>query len=116
MCRILRQIEIRAAATEYKAQTDEGANYRDYILATGETHAVWELVDAAFRLVGLELEWHFETDEPADWRADFSATGSPAVVVDQDFLRVAEPTTIQVDPARARQELAGRPDPDWKYF
>ncbi len=116
MCRILRQIELRAAQQNAKAQADEGANYRDYILATGETHAVWELVDAAFRLVGLELDWHFETDEPADWRADFSATGSPAVVVDRNFLRVAEPTTIQVDPARARQELGWAPRSGLEVF
>ena len=35
-----------------------GANYRDYLLATGETHAVWELVDCAFTIGGFELEWN----------------------------------------------------------
>jgi GDPmannose 4,6-dehydratase len=116
MCRILRQIEVRAEQQGKRAQADEGANYHDYVLATGETHAVWELVDAAFRLVGLDLEWHFEKDEPSTWGAVFCATGSPAVVVDASFLRVAEPTEIQVDPTRARNELGWAPRQGLEVF
>jgi GDPmannose 4,6-dehydratase len=116
MCRILRQIEVRSRQHGTSTEGDEGANYHDYVLATGQTHAVWELVDAAFRLVGLDLEWHFEKDEPANWSADFRCTGSPAVVVDASFLRVAEPTEIQVDPTRARQELGWAPRQGLEVF
>lgn len=116
MCRILRQIEVRGRLQGTSAAADEGANYHDYVLATGKTHAVWELVDAAFRLVGLDLEWHFERDEPSSWSADFRCTGSPAVVVDASFLRVAEPTEIQVDPSRARQELGWAPRKGLEVF
>jgi GDPmannose 4,6-dehydratase len=116
MCRILRQIEIRANEHGTTPETDEGANYRDYVLATGETHAVWELVDAAFRLVGLNLVWHFEKDEPAAWYASFATIGSPAVVVDAGFLRVAEPNAIQLNPARARKELGWAPRPGLEIF
>lgn len=116
MCRVLRQVQVRAEQQGTSAEVDQGDNYRDYVLATGETHAVWELVDCAFRLVGLDLEWHFEKDDAAAWRADFRATGSPAVVVDASLLRVAEPTVIQVDPTRARRELGWAPRAGLEVF
>ena len=53
---ILRQISVRAARTGAK-QADIGANYRDYLLAAGKTHAVWELVDCAFTIVRFDLEY-----------------------------------------------------------
>jgi GDPmannose 4,6-dehydratase len=116
MCRILRQIEVRSRQQGTSPETDEGAHYRDYVLATGQTRAVWELVDAAFRLVGLNLEWHFEKDDPSTWGATFCATGSPAVVVDASILRVAEPAEIQVDPGRARHELGWAPQAGLEVF
>ena len=116
MCRVLRQIEVRAAQLGSQAESDAGIHYRDYVLATGQTHAVWELADCAFRLVGLDLEWRLENDDAASWRADFRATGSPAVVVDASLLRVAEPTIIQVDPTRARRELGWAPRTGLEVF
>jgi GDPmannose 4,6-dehydratase len=116
MCRLLRQIELRATLQGTCAESDEGANYRDYVLGTGQTHAVWELVDSAFRLMGLDLEWHFDNHDPSEWRADFRATGSPAVVVDASLLRVAEPAVIQVDPARAQKELGWAPRKGLEIF
>ena len=106
MCAILRQIDIRKT-TEVLA--DIGRNYRDYVLATGETHAVWELVDSAFRIGGLDIEWNLEGDDPALWRGHFSASGAPAVIVDPQLLRMSEPLIIQLDPSRARKELGWAP-------
>jgi GDP-D-mannose dehydratase len=105
MCRILRQISIRNDLSGGKPERDEGGNYRDYILATGRTHAVWELIECAFGIAGIDLNWNLEGDDSATWRADFRSTATPAVVVDQDLLRDAEPQTVQVDPSRARKEL-----------
>src|SRR5215813_761002 len=95
MCRVLRQIAVRATVRQEQPEADEGAQYRDYVLGTGHTHAVWELVDCAFKLVGLELEWHLEGNDPSSWRASFRGTGGPAVEVDASLLRVAEPMEIQ---------------------
>lgn len=108
MCRILRQIAVRAAQTG-DAPADIGSNYRDYLLATGKTHAVWELVDSAFRISGIEIEWDLEGDDPALWRGYFSGTRAPAVIVDPQLLRMSEPLVIQVDPGRARKELGWAP-------
>ena len=104
MCRILRQIEVRARHTG-EPQADVATNYRDYVLATGKTHAVWELVDCAFTIGGFELEWELEGRDPAAWQGRFRATGKLAVVVNPNLLRTAEPLAIQVDPSRARKEL-----------
>ncbi|HMG74755.1 MAG TPA: GDP-mannose 4,6-dehydratase [Pyrinomonadaceae bacterium] len=106
MCAILRQIDIRGTK---QVLEDIGRNYRDYVLSTGETHAVWELVDSAFRIGGFDLEWDLEGDDPASWRGYFSATGAPAVIVNPQLLRMSEPLIIQVDPSRARAELGWAP-------
>jgi GDPmannose 4,6-dehydratase len=104
MCKILRQIEVRSVQTG-EARADVAANYRDYVLATGKTHAVWELVDCAFTIGGFELDWELEGENPTAWCARFRSTGKPAVEVDPNLLRTAEPLVIQVDPSRARKEL-----------
>ena len=115
MCRILRQIEVRARQTG-EAQDDIAANYRDYVLATGKTHAVWELVDCAFTIGGFELDWELEGENPAAWRGHFRSTGQLAVMVDPNLLRTAEPLIIQVDPSRAREELGWAPREGLEVF
>lgn len=115
MCRILRQIEVRAGQTG-EAQADIASNYRDYVLATGKTHAVWELVDCAFTIGGFELDWELDGEDPARWRGRFRSTGKPAVMVDPSLLRTAEPLTIQVDPSRARRELGWEPRAGLEVF
>ncbi|MBB6638136.1 GDP-mannose 4,6-dehydratase [Cohnella thailandensis] len=58
---------------------------QDYVIATGETHTVHELVDIAFNQVGL------------NWR-DY-------VVIDPRFVRPAEVDLLLGDSSKARQEL-----------
>ena len=62
---------------------------RDYVIGTGETHSVQELVDVAFRHVG--LDWHDH------------------VVTDPAFMRPAEVDLLQADASRARTELGWTP-------
>ncbi|HUG27370.1 MAG TPA: GDP-mannose 4,6-dehydratase [Gemmatimonadales bacterium] len=62
---------------------------RDYVIGTGETHSVGELVEVAFSHVGL------------DWRK--------YVVQDPAFTRPAEVDLLQADPRRAREELGWTP-------
>jgi GDPmannose 4,6-dehydratase len=62
----------------------------DYVIATGETHSVEELVQVAFSHAGLE------------WR-DF-------VVQDARFMRPAEVDLLIGDPAKAREELGWEPE------
>lgn len=113
ICRIIRQISIRGAS---EVLEDTGAKYRDYVLATGQTHAVWELVDCSFTIGGFELGWNLEGEDPAAWCAYFRSTEKPAVVVDPHLLRAAEPLIIKVDPARAREELGWAPRQGLEVF
>ncbi|MDZ4672968.1 MAG: GDP-mannose 4,6-dehydratase [Gemmatimonadota bacterium] len=67
----------------------QGAEPVDYVIGTGTTHSVGELVDVAFQHAGL------------DWRK--------YVVQDQAFMRPAEVDLLQADPSRARKELGWTP-------
>jgi GDPmannose 4,6-dehydratase len=62
----------------------------DYVIGTGRTHSVRELVDLAFRHVGL------------DWR--------PHVKVDQALVRPAEVDILQADPHKAKATLGWVPE------
>jgi GDPmannose 4,6-dehydratase len=61
----------------------------DYVVGTGETHSVRELVELAFSHVGI------------DWRKH--------VVSDPRYYRPAEVDLLQADPSRARVELGWSP-------
>ena len=63
---------------------------QDYVIGTGTTHSVQELVQAAFGHVGLDWEKY--------------------VVVDPRFIRPAEVDVLQADPAKARAQLGWEPE------
>jgi GDPmannose 4,6-dehydratase len=65
----------------------------DYVVATGETHSVRELVTAAFECVGL------------DWKK--------YVVQDPALMRPAEVDLLVGDAAKARRDLGWRPEVDF---
>jgi GDPmannose 4,6-dehydratase len=67
---------------------------QDYVIGTGRTHSVRDLVEAAFGHVGL------------DWRKH--------VVSDPRFMRPAEVDVLQADPAKARRELGWTPKVGFK--
>jgi GDPmannose 4,6-dehydratase len=106
--RITAQIEVRAHVLGGPPEQDRGSNYRDYVLGSGHLHAVWELVDRAFALAGLELEWDLVGD-PSGWSARFRVTSHLAVVVDPIFTRPVDPPAITADSSRARTELGWKP-------
>ncbi len=62
----------------------------DYVVATGETHSVRELVQVAFELAGLDWEKH--------------------VVIDPAFIRPAEVDLLIGDPAKAQAKLGWKPE------
>ncbi len=106
---ILRQIEVRARISGRSPDPDEAAYYRDYVLGIGRLYPVWELVDRAFALASMTLEWHLQGEDPAQWCATYADTGSCAVVVDPSLLRPSDPAAIQADPTSACRELGWAP-------
>jgi GDPmannose 4,6-dehydratase len=62
---------------------------QDYVVGTGQTHSVRELVEATFGHVGLDWQRYVKTDAK--------------------YVRPAEVDVLQADPTKARQELDWRP-------
>jgi GDPmannose 4,6-dehydratase len=69
---------------------------QDYVIGTGQTHSVRELVQAAFSHVGLDWQKH--------------------VVTDPKFMRPAEVDLLLADPAKARQDLGWTPQVDFQQL
>jgi GDPmannose 4,6-dehydratase len=68
----------------------------DFVIATGETHSVKELVQAAFSFVGLNWEKY--------------------VVVDRKLIRPAEVDSLVGSPAKARKKLGWKPEVSFKQL
>ena len=116
MVRVCRQIAGPLDGFGAAPEADVGSNYRDYVLGSGRRHAVWELIDRAFVMGGHPVEWDRSSSDPADWTARLVATGHPAVVVDQSFIRRADPASIGTDPSLARDELGWQPHSELDAF
>jgi GDPmannose 4,6-dehydratase len=72
------------------------------VLATGETHAVRELIEMAFAVVGRRIIWQGTgVDEQ---RVD-ARTGQPLVLVDPRYFPPTEVELLTGDPMKARAKL-----------
>ncbi|MEA5142961.1 MAG: GDP-mannose 4,6-dehydratase [Oscillibacter sp.] len=74
----------------------------DYVVATGETRTVREFVDAAFRAVGIELEFK---GSGMDEVGIEKATGKVRVKVNPKFFRPAEVELLLGSPEKAEKQL-----------
>jgi len=74
----------------------------DYVLATGETHAVREFVELAFSEIGREIEWH---GEGVDEVGIDKATGVELVAIDPRYFRPTEVDLLLGDPSKAKRVL-----------
>jgi len=63
----------------------------DYVLGTGETHEIRELLDVAFKRVGID-----------DWK--------PYVKQDERFMRPAEVNVLHANPTKAQEKLGWKPE------
>jgi GDPmannose 4,6-dehydratase len=74
----------------------------DYVLATGESHSVRELVDRAFGCVGRTIAWKGKgaSEVGVDAR-----TGNELVRVDPRYFRPTEVDALVGDPGKARAKL-----------
>ena len=78
----------------------------DYVLATGETHAVREFVELAFAETGRKVVWR---GSGLDETGIDSATGQDLVRIDKRYFRPTEVDLLLGDPAKAHAKLG------WKH-
>jgi GDPmannose 4,6-dehydratase len=74
----------------------------DYVLATGETHAVRELVELAFAETGVRIEWR---GEGVDETGIDASSGQVRVAVDPRYFRPTEVDLLIGDPSKAHNRL-----------
>ncbi len=74
----------------------------DFVLATGETHAVREFVELAFKEVGRTIVWH---GEGVDEVGEDSKTGETLIAIDPRYFRPTEVDLLLGDPAKAKRLL-----------
>jgi GDPmannose 4,6-dehydratase len=77
----------------------------DFVLATGETHSVRDFVEAAFREIGVTIEWR---GSGVDQQGFDNATGTIRIEIDERYFRPTEVDCLIGDPAKAARVLGWR--------
>ena len=77
----------------------------DYVLATGETHAVREFVELAFAQIDVAIAWR---GQGIDETGIDAATGEVLVEVDPRYFRPTEVDLLIGDPSKAHNRLGWR--------
>ncbi len=78
----------------------------DFVIATGECHSVREFAEAAFREVGIEIEWQ---GHGLDEKGLDRATRKVMIEIDKRYFRPTEVDILQGDPTKARERLGWSP-------
>src|SRR6056297_633927 len=75
---------------------------KDYVIATGESHSVRELVEKAFAEIGVDIVWE---GQGIDEIGKVSATGKTVVKIDPKYFRPTEVDFLQGDASKAKPDL-----------
>jgi GDPmannose 4,6-dehydratase len=78
----------------------------DYVIATGQHHAVREFVVSAFHEAGISIQWKGKGANEKGYDAD---TGRVLVEIDSRYFRPTEVDTLLGDPTKARKKLGWNP-------
>jgi GDPmannose 4,6-dehydratase len=78
----------------------------DYVIATGETHTVRELIELACQELGINLMWQGEGINEIGINKD---NGKMIVKIDAGFFRPSEVDILLGDPSKARKQLNWQP-------
>lgn len=74
----------------------------DFVIATGDAHAVREFVELAFGRVGIQLRW---SGTGVNEKGFDASTGALRVGISPQFFRPVDPPVLVGDPRRAKSEL-----------
>jgi GDPmannose 4,6-dehydratase len=88
----------------------------DYVVGTGTSHSIREMVENAFSYMGVEIEWKGSGVEErglvrscdSRWNERIPA-GSPIVEIDPRYFRPTEVAHLQADIAKAKAKLGWEP-------
>jgi GDPmannose 4,6-dehydratase len=78
----------------------------DYVIATGETHAVREFVEKAFTAAGFDIGW---AGTGVNEIGRDTSTGRVLVCIDPRYFRPTEVDFLLGDPSKAREKLGWEP-------
>jgi GDPmannose 4,6-dehydratase len=78
----------------------------DYVIATGETHAVREFIEKAFAALGIFIGWK---GKGVDETGVCKKTGKTIVRVDPKYFRPTEVDLLLGDPSKAKKTLGWKP-------
>lgn len=79
---------------------------KDYVLASGETHTVRDLIEMSFKHVGIQIEWH---GNGVNEKGINKNTKNIIVEVDEEYFRPTEVDFLQGDASLAKRELGWYP-------
>jgi GDPmannose 4,6-dehydratase len=86
-------------------------NPDDYVISTGETHSVRELIEEAFKHIGTEIQWE---GKGIDEVGIDKNTGRTLVQVDEKYFRPAEVDLLLGDSSKAKKKLNWSPKTTFK--
>jgi GDPmannose 4,6-dehydratase len=82
----------------------------DYVVATGESHSVREFVEAAARILDMDIRW---TGKGLD-EVGVDQNGRIIIRVAKELYRPAEVHSLRGDYSKARQQLGWQPEISFK--
>jgi GDPmannose 4,6-dehydratase len=85
----------------------------DYVLATGETHSVREMIELAFGMAGIQLKWR---GAGADEVGYDDVTCKDLVFIDPKYYRPTEVDVLWGDASKAERVLGWRPRTSFKQL
>jgi GDPmannose 4,6-dehydratase len=83
----------------------------DYVMATGETHAVREFIEESFSVLGQEIEWN---GKGIDEKGILKSSGQMVVNINPRYFRPTEVDLLIGDPAKAKTNLGWVPKVTFK--
>jgi GDPmannose 4,6-dehydratase len=87
----------------------------DYAVNTGEAHTIKEFVDEAFRVVGIELKWYEDKDDPTKTYANLPYYPfSEVVKINLKFYRPSEVPVLHGDYSETKEKLGWEPKTKFK--
>ena len=83
---------------------------QDYVIATGETHTIRELVEVAMKEVGIDLKW----EGKGLYEKGYDQNGKLIIAINEKYFRPNEVHLLLGDASKAKKELGWEPKTKFK--